>query len=160
VHRFSHGTMPIMNLFKNCSYYWGFGLYIGYYMNHPLYTSPKCQCQIYGALALFALSELGNFSIHIALRNLRPSGSKERKIPFPTINPLTKLFDFVSCPNYTYEVLSWVGFTLMTNCLPAGLFTIAGFYQMAVWALGKHRNYKREFKDYPRSRKAIVPFVI
>ncbi|XP_003744432.1 probable very-long-chain enoyl-CoA reductase art-1 [Galendromus occidentalis] len=160
IHRFSHGTMPIMNLFKNCSYYWGFGFYIAYYVNHTLYTPPACSWQIYGALALFAFAELGNLSIHIALRNLRPAGSKERRIPFPTANPFTKLFDFVSCPNYTYEVLSWIAFSAMTNCVPAGLFTFAGFYQMAVWALGKHRNYKKEFKDYPRSRKAIIPFVL
>lgn len=42
----------------------------------------------------------------------------------------------------------------------AGLFCFAGFYQMAVWALGKHRNYKKEFKSYPRGRKAIIPFLI
>ena len=34
----------------------------------------------------------------------------------------------------------------MTQCLPAGLFTLAGAYQMTVWALGKHRNYRAEFK--------------
>ncbi len=43
--------------------------------------------------------------------------------------------------------------------IAAGLFTLAGFYQMAVWAKGKHRQYKKEFKDYPR-RKAILPFLM
>ena len=57
------------------------------------------------------------------------------------------------------QIGSWVSFTLMTQCLPAGLFTLAGAYQMTVWALGKHRNYKREFTNYPR-RKAIFPFII
>lgn len=42
----------------------------------------------------------------------------------------------------------------------AGLFALAGFYQMTVWALGKHRAYKKDFKDYPRGRKAIIPFVL
>ena len=111
------------------------------------------------ALALFLLCELGNFSIHILLRNLRPAGTRERKIPFPDRNPLTALQGLVSCPNYTYEVLAWLSFTMMTQCLPAGLFTLAGAYQMTVWALGKHRNYKREFTNYPR-RKAIFPFII
>ena len=32
------------------------------------------------------------------------AGTKERKIPYPTSNPLTQLFRFVSCPKYTYEV--------------------------------------------------------
>ena len=103
---------------------------------------------------------MGNFSIHYALRNLRPAGSKERRIPRATKDPLTLLFNLVSCPNYTYEVGGWIAFTIMTQCLPAGLFTFAGFYQMAVWALGKHRAYKKDFKDYPRGRKAIIPFVM
>ena len=42
--------------------------------------------------------------------------------------------------------MAWLNFTFMTQCLPAGIFTIAGAYQMAVWALGKHKNYKNEFK--------------
>jgi len=59
--------------------------------------------------------ELGNLSIHIALRNLRPPGTKVRLIPVSTTNPFTLLFNFVSCPNYTYEVGSWIGFTIMTS---------------------------------------------
>jgi len=159
VHRFSHATMPIANLFKNCIYYWGFTAYVAYHINHPLFTSP-CMIQVYGGLAAFLLSELGNFSIHMNLRNLRPPGTSVRKIPVPDANPLTALFNFVSCPNYTYEVLAWTSFSVMTQCLPAFIFTAAGAYQMAVWALGKHRNYKKEFKEYPKQRKAIIPFVI
>lgn len=79
--------------------------------------------------------QVGNFSIHVALRNLKPpgehsltrhivflkqptvwgntmfylflpiSGSKIKKIPYPTKNPFTWMFWLVSCPNYTYEVI-------------------------------------------------------
>lgn len=129
---------------------------------------------------LSQISELGNLSIHILLRNLRPKGTKVRKIPQPNKNPLTKLFNYVSCPNYTYEFGAWLGFTVFTSCIPgktfliylqfvtntlkknftAGLFALAGFYQMAVWALGKHKNYKKEFSNYPKNRKAILPFIL
>ncbi|KAK3933392.1 putative very-long-chain enoyl-CoA reductase art-1 [Frankliniella fusca] len=159
VHRFSKATMPFFNLFKNCSYYWLFTAYVAYHVNHPKYTAPSV-AWIYGGLALFVISELGNLSIHIALRNLRPPGTKVRRIPVPTGNPFTLLFNFVSCPNYTYEFGSWVGFTIMTSCLPAGLFALAGMYQMSIWALGKHKAYKKEFPNYPKSRKAILPFVL
>lgn len=161
VHRFSHATMPMMNLFKNCTYYWGFAFYVGYYINHPLYTPALFKdLQIYAGLLGFIVSELGNFSIHIALRNLRPPGTTERKIPKPTSNPFTILFNFVSCPNYTYEIAAWVSFSIMTQALPALLFTAAGGGQMVLWALGKHRNYLKEFSNYPRRRKSIIPFVI
>ena len=179
VHRFSNATMPIMNLFKNCTYYWGFAAYVSYHVNHPLYTAPS-DAQVYAGLAGFLLCEMGNFSIHWALRCLRPAGSKVRKIPVSTGNPLTCLFNVVSCPNYTYEIGAWICFSIMTQCVPgtpkrflgkvwffnnllffvAGLFTLAGAYQMIVWALGKHRNYRKEFEKYPRGRKAIFPFII
>jgi len=161
VHRFSHATMPLFSLFKNCGYYGGYGVLVGYFINHPLYTPPMFgNAQVYTGLALFLFNEYGNFVIHCALRDLRPAGSKERKIPYPTSNPMTQLFRFVSCPNYTYEFGSWVAFSVMTQTLTAVLFTLFGFYQMAVWAMAKHRNYRKEFKDYPKGRKAIIPFLL
>lgn len=160
VHRFSHATMPLPNLFRNSGYYWGFAAFISYFINHPLYTPPSFGAvQIYPALAVFMVCEYGNYSIHAALRDLRPIGTKERKIPRSTGNPMTMMFNFVSCPNYTYETMAWLAYAIMTQCLPVVFFTLAGFYQMAVWALAKHRNYKRDFSDYPK-RKAIVPLLL
>jgi len=160
VHRFSNGTMPLRNLFKNCSYYWGFAAFMSYFVNHPLYTPPALgSLQIYLGLAGFVICELGNFSIHTLLRDLRPPGTKERKVPYPNSNPLTLMYNFTSCPNYTYEVGSWISFSLLTQCLPALFFTLAGFVQMKIWADGKHRNYKKEFPTYPKNRKPIIPFL-
>ncbi len=39
-------------------------------------------------------------------------------------------------------------------------FAICGFYQMLVWAIQKHKNYRKEFADYPKQRRAMVPFVV
>lgn len=50
--RFGHDTMPVFNLFKNCSYYYGFAAYVAYFVNHPHYTSPPEQ----QSLVLFALA--------------------------------------------------------------------------------------------------------
>uniref|UniRef100_A0A8C6GYV5 Trans-2,3-enoyl-CoA reductase n=1 Tax=Mus spicilegus TaxID=10103 RepID=A0A8C6GYV5_MUSSI len=161
VHRFSHGTMPLRNIFKNCTYYWGFAAWMAYYINHPLYTPPTYGVQqVKLALAVFVICQLGNFSIHMALRDLRPAGSKTRKIPYPTKNPFTWLFLLVSCPNYTYEVGSWIGFAILTQCVPVALFSLVGFTQMTIWAKGKHRSYLKEFRDYPPLRMPIIPFLL
>uniref|UniRef100_A0AAY4BYQ0 Steroid 5-alpha reductase C-terminal domain-containing protein n=1 Tax=Denticeps clupeoides TaxID=299321 RepID=A0AAY4BYQ0_9TELE len=161
VHRLSPGTMPLRNIFKNCSYYWLFAAWMAYYINHPLYTTPYYgQQQVKAALIIFLFCQLGNFSIHVALRNLRQPGSKVKKIPYPTKNPFTWIFMVVSCPHYTYECGSWVGFTLMTQCVPVAFFTLIGFIRMTVWAKGKHRNYVKEFRDYPTLRSAILPFIL
>ncbi|CAD6193972.1 unnamed protein product [Caenorhabditis auriculariae] len=156
IHRFSNGTMPRFNLFKNCSYYWGFAAFVAYFVNHPLFTPPSFgNAQIYLGLTGFLISEFGNLSIHILLRNLRPPGTRERRIPKPDGNPLSLLFNYVSCPNYTYEASAWLSFSLMVQSLPALLFTAAGFFQMMIWAKNKHRAYIKEFPDYPRSRLTV-----
>lgn len=79
--------------------------------------------------------ELGNLSIHLALRALRPPGTRTRAIPRSTWNPFTWLFSLVSCPNYTYETGAWISFTIMTSCLPGWVtatqlitFFVGGFY--------------------------------
>ncbi|ESO06550.1 hypothetical protein HELRODRAFT_155722 [Helobdella robusta] len=157
VHRFSHSTMPLFNLFKNCSYYWGFTAFVSYYNNHPLYTPP---ITFIHKNIIWKVCEYGNYSIHIAFKDLRPPGSTVRQIPKPTTNPMTRLFELVSCPNYTYEVGSWFFFSVMIQSLPAFLFCLVGLGQMSIWALAKHKNYKKEFPDYPTKRKAILPFIL
>ncbi|EJW77552.1 hypothetical protein WUBG_11540, partial [Wuchereria bancrofti] len=160
VHRFSNATMPLRNIFKNCGYYWVFAAFVSYFINHPLYTLPYFGfVQVATGLIGFIICEFGNLSVHLLLRNLRPLGTKVRKIPMPDINPMTLMFHFVSCPNYTYEVGSWLWFSYMTQSLPALIFTFAGFLQMAIWAKDKHRNYRREFPNYPKHRRAMIPFV-
>ncbi|XP_026220084.1 very-long-chain enoyl-CoA reductase [Anabas testudineus] len=161
VHRFSHGTMPLRMIVRNCAYYWGFSAWLAYYINHPLYTPPSYgDLQVNCALVIFVMCELGNFSIHLALNNLRGDGSRSRRYPKPTKNPFTWLFFFVSCPNYTYEVGVWVSFTIMTQCMPVALYTLLIFIQMSIWAKGKHKAYSREFKDYPGLRMAIIPLIL
>ena len=41
----------------------------------------------------------------------------------------------------------------------AWFFIAVGSYMMGVWAIKKHRNYKKEFgKEYPK-RNIMIPFV-
>ncbi|KAF3700076.1 Very-long-chain enoyl-CoA reductase [Channa argus] len=151
----------VQNIFKNCGYYWCSAAWMAYYINHPLYTTPYYGLQqVHTGLYIFLFCQVGNFSIHVALRNLKSSGSKTKKIPYPTKNPFTWIFWLVSCPNYTYELGSWIGFTVMTQCVPVAFFTLVAFIQMTVWAKGKHRSYLKEFRDYPTLRSSILPFIL
>jgi very-long-chain enoyl-CoA reductase len=91
---------------------------------------------------------------HWRLRQLRPAGTRLRQIPYGF------LFELVSCPNYTFEVLAWVGFNLMTQTIAGILFMLVGTLQMMIWAQAKHRQYLKEFGTlYPRSRKRMFPFI-
>lgn len=118
VHKFSRPTMPLSNLFKNCAYYWIFGAVIGYPLCSPSFKPPS-EMQFHVGLAIFVLCEVGNLICHVMLSNLRPAeGSKKRPIPKGF------LFDYVACPNYTFEIMSWVGFSVMTGLLFSYAFTI------------------------------------
>jgi very-long-chain enoyl-CoA reductase len=156
VHKFSRPTMPLSNLFKNCTYYWSFGVVIGYPLCSPNYKSPN-EMMVHVGLVIFVLCELGNLICHIMLSNLRSAdGSAKRPIPKGF------LFNFVACPNYTFEVMSWVGFSIMTNITLSYVFTLVGFIQMSDWAIKKHKDYKKTYeKEYTSlNRKAIIPFVL
>lgn len=154
VHKFSRPTMPFFNLFKNCGYYWTFGAVIGYPLCDPGFTPPSDEF-VYTGLAIFIISEIGNLVCHLMLSNMRPKeGSNKRDIPRGF------LFDLVSCPNYTFEVASWIGFSIMTMIHFSWLFTLLGFIQMAEWANKKHKGYMKEYEEYKGlRRKRIVPFI-
>lgn len=154
VHRFSRPTMPLFNLFKNSIYYWGFALMVGYPLCSPNYTAPANENQIHAGLGIFVISELLNFTVHMQLRMMRPKEGSDKREP-----PKGGLFNLASCPNYTFEVLGWIGFSLMTNVAMGWVFTLFGFLQMLEWAMGKHRGYVKQDKSLKR-RAAIIPFIL
>ena len=153
VHKFSRPTMPLSNLFKNSLYYWSFAAGMGYFLCHPNYTAPSHGLDKLAAVA-WAVMELGNLAVHLQLGGMRKSdGDQDRK---PPGGPL---FSLVSCPNYTFEVMGWVFYSLGCNVLMSWFFTLVGFAQMTDWAIKKHRGYVKADAAW-RRKKAIFPFVI
>jgi very-long-chain enoyl-CoA reductase len=157
VHRFGHATMPITNLFKNCSYYYGFAAFVAYFVNHPRYT-PAPQAWWLPCFAAALCCQLSNLYCHILLSGLRKPGDKGYSIPRGF------LFDYITCANYSAEIWGWTLFSLGTRTVAAALFTAAGAYQMAVWAGQKHRRLQKIFdgKDgrerYPKRWIMLPPF--
>lgn len=158
VHQFSHGTMPIFNLFKNCTYYWGFAAFVSYFINHPLYT-PVSPLKMYLGFGLGALCQVSNLYCHLILASLRARGSKEYLIPKGF------LFNICTCANYTAEIYGWLGFNIATQSVAGYLFMFAGAYQMTLWAIAKHKRLRRLYdgKDgrdkYPKRFIVIPPFI-
>ncbi|KAJ8602541.1 hypothetical protein CTAYLR_008349 [Chrysophaeum taylorii] len=88
------------------------------------------------------------------LRDLRRDGSTGYAIP------RGGFFDFVSCANYFGEILEWVGYAIAMNGAYPGLACAAGTaLNLIPRALRHHNWYKAKFDDYPKSRRAIIPFV-
>lgn len=159
VHKFGHATMPIFNLLKNCSYYWGFAAFVSFFVNHPLYTAPS-EAQTLVAFSLAIVCQLSNFCCHIILAQLRGPGEQGGyKIPKGF------LFSSITCANYTCEIWGWILYSVGVQALPAAIFTIAGLYQMVMWAIQKHNRLRKLFdgKDerqkYPRRWIILPPFI-
>lgn len=160
VHRFSHATMPVMNLFKNCAHYWllsGALLAWDVYAPHP-HSSASATTFQWLLIGVWIWAEVSNFWTHVILRRLRPNdNSSQRRIPhgYGFDAPFN-----LSCPNYFFESVAWLALTVLTLSSTCALFTVVAVVQMALWALIKHKRYRRGFPTYPKSRLAMFPSVM
>ncbi|OAG06932.1 uncharacterized protein CC84DRAFT_1089761 [Paraphaeosphaeria sporulosa] len=155
VHRFSAATMPARNIFKNSAHYWILsGINLAYWAYAPWApTAGKSNPLItYAGITLFAVGEVLNFYTHIVLKNLRRPGTTERGIPRGIG------FSLVTCPNYFFEIMAWIGVSLVSWSLSTVLFLVIAGAQMGAWGKKKERRYRSEFGDkYKKKRYAIFP---
>ena len=157
VHRFSAATMPASNLFKNSAHYWILaGANIAFFTYRP--SAPAAGESnpyiTYPALALFIIGELANLSTHLTLRGLRSSGGTERQIPHGLG------FGWVTCPNYGFETLAWIGIALVTWSWSTVFFAVVAVAQMGVWGQKKEQRYRKEFGgEYRKKRYVMLPGV-
>ena len=70
------------------------------------------------------------------------------------------LYRYISCPNYLGEIIQWIGFSIMTWSAPALIFAVWTFCNLFPRALSNHMWYLDKFPNYPKERKAIIPFIL
>lgn len=104
--------------------------------------------------ALFATGFAINTHADAVLRRLRSPGETSYAIP------RGGLYEVVSCPNYLGEIVEWLGWALATWSLAGLSFAVFTIANLMPRALSHHAWYWRTFEDYPRSRKALVPFLL
>jgi len=157
IHRFSNATMPARNIFKNSAHYWVLsGLLIAYFTYSPtsITAGQGNPLLTYAGLALYAVGELANLNTHLVLRNLRSPGGTERGVPKGFG------FDWVTCPNYLFETMAWVGILMINRSWSTAVFLVVAGVQMAAWAKKKEGRYRKEGGGkYQKKRFAMVPGV-
>ncbi|XP_046904797.1 trans-2,3-enoyl-CoA reductase-like isoform X1 [Hypomesus transpacificus] len=160
VHSDSDGCTPLGGLLKVCAFYWGFTCWLGYYINHPLYTPPYYSGkQVIPSLVCFLICECGNLCINISLARHKQTRN-ELTHPTSTSNPFTWLFTLVHCPQYTYEIGAWLALSIMTQTVPVAVFAGLLTVQMLLWARRRQGRYLRRVKNARRFwRKAVIPFL-
>jgi len=103
---------------------------------------------------LFYCGYVINKHADYVLTNLRKPGETGYKIP------RGGLYQFISCPNYFGEILTWTGWALATWSLAGAVFAIWTIANLAPRAISNHRWYRDQFPDYPQNRKALIPFIL
>ena len=74
--------------------------------------------------------------------------------------PKGGLFEYISCPNHFGEIVEWCGFAIMAWSLPALTFAVWTFCNLSPRSMNHHEWYQEKFEDYPKNRKAVVPFLL
>ena len=137
-----------------------FNVMNGYLQGRGLFTMGPLRAATWFADPRFivgVLLFLGGYAINqqsdIILRDLRAPGETGYRIPNGGG------FRFVSCPNYSGELVEWLGWAMLTWS-PAGLvFFLWTAANLVPRARSHHRWYQEHFPDYPRARKAVVPWL-
>ncbi|MEJ6615610.1 MAG: DUF1295 domain-containing protein [Crocinitomicaceae bacterium] len=95
---------------------------------------------------------INNISDHILI-HLRKPGETGYKIPTGF------MYKYISCPNFFGEMTQWIGFAIMACNLPALTFCVWTIANVFPRAIKHHSWYKEKFADYPKERKAVIPFI-
>ena len=108
---------------------------------------------LYG-LAMMGAGMFMSRAADIALTRLRRGSDREYDIP------RGGLFGEISCPNYLGEIFMWLGWAI-TTWSQTGLacFCIAAAL-LVPRAVSHHLWYQRTFRQYPPSRRALLPFLL
>jgi len=103
-------------------------------------------------LGLFVLGISGNLYHHQLLAQLR-------RPPTGYAIPRGGLFEYVVCPHYLFEIITWLGMALVAQHLFAWMsllgmtgYLVARSHKTLQW-------YRATFPNFPAARKALLPFL-
>ena len=132
------------------------GSSLGYFMvNFASYDiSWLTDLRFIAGIILFFVGIFVNWRADNILIHLRKPGQTHY------VMPQHWYFRFVSCPNLFGELIEWFGFALLCWNLPAWTFFIWTSANLIPRAIAHHKWYRETFPDYPKDRKAIVPYVV
>ena len=129
----------------------------GYYLSSPWAgygTEWATDGRFVAGLLIFVIGAAINISADNRLLALRQPGGPDYVIP------RGGLFERVSCPNHLGEIIEWTGFAILCWNLPAAAFAVWTVANLVPRSLAHHRWYRRQFADYPKDRRAVIPFIL
>ncbi len=152
-----HKKMPLAIMFFGMFFNGMNGFVNGYYLGFmsPTYElSWLLDWRFILGLMVFIGGMYINWHADAILISLRKPGETHYTIPTGW------LYNYISCPNYLGEIIEWSGFALMAWNLPALSFVLWTAVNLLPRGLSHHKWYQQHFPDYPKNRKAILPFIL
>lgn len=149
---------------------------------HDAFSRPL----FWAGVGLWAMGFVGNILHDEVLLSIRRKAKAKGKAKEDDVSGKSKdakphyavphgfLYSYISYPNYFCEWIEWLGFALAASPLPSFgsfaellaaltppyLFFAAEVFLMLPRAYKGHKWYHSRFPDYPRERKAVIPFLI
>ncbi|KRX01899.1 hypothetical protein PPERSA_05738 [Pseudocohnilembus persalinus] len=74
--------------------------------------------------------------------------------------PKRGLFKYVSNANYLGEIIEFFGYGLISLTWPGFFFCFTTFMILGARGLDNHNWYLKNFRDYPKNRKAVIPKIL
>lgn len=149
LHRYS-GPIDLFTTVLIAAFYSLAAGMIGWVNAIPL---PAPDLGVYLGIPIFLLGIAGNFYHHKLLADLR-------KNSLDYFIPKGGLFAYVVCPHYLFEIMIWLGIALISRHLVAWLILLFIVFYLTARALRVLKWYHEKFKDFPKDRKAILPFIL
>eukprot|EP00536_Pseudo-nitzschia_multiseries_P000163 jgi/Psemu1/299886/fgenesh1_kg.3_\ len=108
---------------------------------------------------LFAAGSLGNLYHHYLLALLRSTTSTSATQKY--IAPRGGLFGYVAAPHYFFELVAWLGIAIASQQLTSYLNLVSMTCYLCARSYNQNQWNQKKFdeKDWPASRKNMVPFV-
>jgi hypothetical protein len=142
------GTFTCINGYAQVRYHISYAQY----PEEGYFESPQF---VLGTILFFA-GMLANHHSDSILRNLRKDKNDKRHYI-----PRGGLFEYVSGANFLAECIEWMGYGLAAGTFVGWSFFWSTLVNTGARALNHHEDYKLKFKDeYPKDRKAFIPFVL
>lgn len=121
---------------------------------HLLSTGWLADPRFIVGVVLFGVGYSINHQSDAILRGLRKPGESGYKIPYGGF------YRWVSSPNYLGELVEWTGFALAAWTVPAAAFLFFTASNLVPRAFSNHKWYLDNFGDYPKERRAVIPFLL
>ncbi|KAJ8551599.1 hypothetical protein K7X08_021614 [Anisodus acutangulus] len=152
VHKYS-GVMAMNSAITiSTSYFIAFSSLI--YFQHLTEESPEPSIDLkYFGFIVFLVGIIGNFYHHFLLSKMRKEGESGYKIP------KGGLFSLIICPHYLFEIVTFLGFSLISQTLFSFSSTIGTLFYLTGRSYATRKWYLSKFEDFPKNVKALIPFV-